>query len=146
MTATYHDRPVRLADKADTTHEDAREWYDSYGWHLTTDRGDVILQAVEYDWLDEDDDTTCTRLITEQDITAADAAEIVEMAQSVRGMAEEVEGLLDAAVAAYEAGDLAGTIAALAAAGHREGDAGDSPATQALAAQLLEAYEAGDND
>jgi len=130
----------RLAVDADTTHEDARGWYESYGWGITTEHaGNVMLQACEYGWLDEDDDTAVRNLMASNHaLMAAEAAEIVSMARSVREMAEEVEGLLDVAVEAYRSGDLAATITALEACERREIDGGDSPATQSLADELID--------
>ena len=142
----------RLRPNADTSHESAEDWYDSYGAHVSTERGgDVCVQAVDYDWLDEDDDAVIAKLIEDKtylpkheeaeyqcDITEDEAASIVALARWVRESAEEIEGLLNDAVKAYESGDLAQTIEALEAASRQEGNHGDDPATKALTEQLLE--------
>jgi hypothetical protein len=50
------EQTLRLAEDADLDHENARDWYDSYGWHLTTENeGDLTLDVVEYHWLNEPD-------------------------------------------------------------------------------------------
>ena len=135
---------VELASDADTTHEDARGWYDSYGWHLSTEEaGDVVLQAVEYDWLDDDDDAVKKLRAEESEITQDEADSVVEAARGVRETAESICGLLDRAVEAYEAGDLESCRKALLSAYAAESEAGDAPATNSLASALL--VPAGDN-
>jgi hypothetical protein len=130
-----------LADGADLTHKDAREWYEAFGWHLTTaDAGDVCLQAVEYDWLDQSDDNGVILKLCDsmpRQLTVEEAASIVEMARSVREAAEAIESLLDEAVAAYESGDAKETIAALDRCASYESDYGDSPASSSLRSELL---------
>ena len=131
---------TRLTQNADTKHEDAIDWYSSYGWHLSTeDAGDVELQAVEYAWLDDDDDdAVVTMLMADEGKLSEDEAEsIVEMARSVRSMADAVEGLLDSAVEAYDSGDFETCRDALLEAYKAESDAGDAPATQQLAGVML---------
>jgi len=130
---------------ANTEHEDARNWYDSYGWHLTTEAaGDVVMQAVEYDWLDGgDDDEVVRRLMAEHEALTADEAEsIVERARSIRDVAEGICSQLDEAVAAYERRDREVVREALSAARRDELDHGDAPATDDLARRLL--VETGD--
>ena len=138
-TTTY-----RLIADADLSHEDARSWYDSYGWHLTTDEcGDVCLQACEYDWLDDDTGVVAMRhLCREIDgLTTDDAESIAQMAVTVRAAAEEGESLLEDAVTAYQRGDVAACVAALDACRAMELDHGDAPASEALRSQLVEAVE-----
>ena len=129
-----------LTTDADTSHEDARDWYGSYGWHLTTENaGDVTLDAVEYDWLDMTDERAAEELrAVYADLTSDEALSIVTAARSVREAAESICGALDTAVSAYERRDLAGVRAALLAAWSQESDHGDTPATSTLAGQLLE--------
>jgi hypothetical protein len=138
--AEYGDSTVRLRPDADTSHEQAKDWYAAYGWHLSTNAGDISLQAVKYDWLDDDDDAAIVAKIIGEygKLDENDAIVIVHQAASVREMAEEVEGLLADAVKAYQSGDLDATIEALDTASSRESDAGDDPATKELARRLLE--------
>lgn len=135
-------RYLRLRDDADTHHESAEDWYGSYGDHISTERaGDVTIQAVEYDWLDdEDDDAVAARLRAEDDRLSEDEAlALVERARDVREAADSIEGLLDEAVAAYERGHVQGVIEALDEASREEDDHGDDPATRDLAERLLQA-------
>lgn len=129
-----------LAHEADTTHEDAREWYDSYGWHLTTEKaGDVLLQACEYDWLDEENDDEVADKMREwdSDLTRDEALSIAHKARSVRDDAEVVCGLLDEAVEAYNRADYDAVVAALDKAKSVESAHGDSPASNSLRAELV---------
>ena len=131
---------TRLTQNADTKHEDAIDWYSSYGWHLSTeDAGDVCVQAVEYDWLDDEDDAAAVALLLadEPQLSEDEAESIVDMARSVRSMADAVEGLLDAAVEAYDSGDFESCRDSLLEAYRAESDAGDAPATQHLAGVML---------
>lgn len=132
-----------LRSDADTTHEDAREWYGSYGWHMTTENaGDVELQAVEYDWLDGTNaDAVAKLLADDSDLTDDEAESIVEMARTVRDAAESIESMLNDAVTAYEAGDIDAVLAALESCRSSESDHGDSPASQSLRAALVEEWD-----
>lgn len=131
-------RANALAPNADMTHEDSRSWYDSYGWSLSTDNdGDVCLQVVEYDWLDDDDATVIDRLQREHDVTDEDASVVVTMARTVREAAEAICSLLDGAVYAYGARDVDETRRCLLAAYDLEMDHGDAPAAATLAGALL---------
>jgi len=133
------DNATGLTANADTTHESAIDWYSSYGWHLSTESGDVTLQAVEYGWLDDEDDAAVVALLMgeERKLKEDEAESIVEMARHVRSMADAVEGLLDSAVEAYDSGDFEACRDALLEAYKAESDAGDAPATQHLAGVLL---------
>ena len=129
-----------LAPNADTTHADAREMYDAYGWHISTDSaGDIGLQAIAYDWINESDDDAV--LDAHRDdlsaLTDDEALSLIAKARSVRDDMEGVESLLDDAVAAYEAGDVAATILALDKASSAESEHGDDPATASLRSQLV---------
>jgi len=132
-----------LAVNADLSHEDARDWYSSYGWHLDTEEcGSVTHDVVEYDWLDQDDDAVVALLLEAMDDLTQDEAEsIVAAAREIREAAEEVEAALEAAVEAYEDDDLDGVIAALDEARRIEIEHGDAPAANALRSQLLEEVE-----
>ena len=96
-------------------HVTAEEWYDAYGWNLSTEHaGDVILQAVEYDWLDESDESVLEKLMAEhENLTDDEALEIVAKARSIRQDAEEIEARLIEAVKAYHAGEPDECLAAL---------------------------------
>ena len=131
---------MRLTRDADLTHEDARGWYDAYGWHITTEReGDVTIDAVEYDWLDGTDAEAIAKLRETYDaLTDDEAGSIVAKAREVREAGEEVEGLLDEAVEAYQCGDMDAVVEALDEAARVESEHGDSPATNSLRSQLLD--------
>jgi DNA-binding phage protein len=131
---------TRLIPGAHPEIETAESWYDSYGWHLTTDReGDVELQAVDYDWLDGTDDEAVDQLVERYPaLRRREARAIVERAREVRETADAIEGMLSSAVEAYERGDLDGVLEALREATRLEGPHGASPATDALRAALVE--------
>lgn len=125
---------------ADTSHDDARDWYDAYGWCLTTEQaGDVRLHSVDYDWLDDDDDDAVVELLmgSVDGLSDDEAAAIVKKARSIRDVAEEIESSLNEAVEAYEERDYDACVAALDAAEEIEGDGGDTPATSQLRSALL---------
>lgn len=130
---------LKLTIDADTSHEDARDWYSAYGWHLPTEHGgDVCHDAVEYDWLDDDDDVVVKKLMASRaHLRRSEAEGIVSAARSIREAAEELEALLGDAVDAYEAGDVEACITALDAAEALESDHGDTPASSALRNELL---------
>jgi hypothetical protein len=79
---------MKLTHDADLTHEDARGWYNSYGWHITTaNEGDVTIDAVEYDWLDGTDAEAIAKLRETYDALTDDEAEsIVAKAREVRDL------------------------------------------------------------
>lgn len=132
----------RLIDAPDTNHEDARGWYDNYGWHLHTEHGDVCLQAVEYDWLECDDDRVIELLRDgHPKVTLAEAADIVAKAREIRDTAESVEAELEAAVEAHKRGDLAAVEEALDDAARIESEHGATPATDELREKLIEEAE-----
>lgn len=130
---------MKLKPNADLDHESAKDWYENYGWHITTEKeGDVTLDAVEYEWLDGTDDEVCAKLLETYDLTDSEAAAIVFMARKVREAAETVADLLDEAVAAYQRGDMDAVVEALDEAARVESEHGDSPATDDLRSQLLD--------
>jgi len=139
---------MKLTDNADLDHEDARDWYYGYGWHIPTKReGDVTMWAVEYDWLDDDDDKVIDKLRKKyKRLTYDEADAIVAKAREVRDTAEEVESLLDEAVEAYQRGDLDGVVEALDRAAEIEVQHGDSPAANSLRNQLLDDDDDEDDD
>ncbi len=143
LLAAHKDGRVTLAPEAATKHQSGEEWYDDYGWHLSTERhGDICLQEVEYDWLDDGDDAAVAALLVAglpdpcdeedaEDLQSC-AEGVVARAREIREAADSVESLLDAAVAAYEAGDVDATVKALCEASSEEDEHGDDPATQTL--------------
>jgi hypothetical protein len=102
-----------LAEDADLDHENARDWYDSYGWHLTTENeGDLTLDVVEYHWLNEPDQEVVNHIReTYYDLTDEEVMSLIEKAREVRANAEAVEALLGEAVEAYGRGDVAAVFA-----------------------------------
>jgi hypothetical protein len=130
---------VALASDADTSHEDARDWYAAYGAHVSTrDAGDVTHDAVKYDWLDSPDEEVVAQLMASDDrLTHGEAEALVGLARDIRVAAESVCDLLDDAEAAYDAGDLDACKEALLSAYSQESDHGDEPATQSLASEIL---------
>jgi hypothetical protein len=140
---------MKLSDNADLTYEDARDWYDSYGWHIPTKReGDVLLQAVKYDWLDDADDQVVIKKLRAKykRLTYDEADALVACARMVRDTAEQVESLLEEAVEAYLRGDLDGVIEALDQAASLELDHGDSPASNSLRSQLIDDDDEDEDD
>lgn len=125
---------------ADTEHQCAEDWYNAYGWHLTTgELGDVPLQAVAYDWLESaSEDNVLERLSWDrEELTKEEADTLVAKARDIRGESEAIVDAIDAAVTAYERGNLKSCRENLAWAYRRESDHGDTPATMALAKKLL---------
>ena len=129
----------KLASEADLDHEDARGWYDSYGWHITTENeGDVTHDAVEYDWLEDTDSEVIGKLRAAYDgLTADEAESIVSKCRDIREAGEAVEEALSEAVQAYHAGNVGMVMCALHDAELIESEHGDSPATNSLRSQLL---------
>lgn len=131
----------RLARDADTEHQSAEDWYGCYGGHLSTSAaGDVVVQAVEYEWLeDPDDEAVGARLIesTDHRLTQSEAEGLVAMARSVRETADALAETLDDAVSAYSEGDYRSCLRALRASLANELPYGDWPATRELADNLL---------
>lgn len=121
------------------TRESARDWYEAYGWSMSTAReGDVCLQAVDYDWLDESDEQAIILLQDNySELGTSEARDIVSHARGIRETAESIEGLHDTAATQYEGGDLLGSISTLRDAERIESDHGDSPATQYMWRQLF---------
>lgn len=143
------DAKVSLRPNADTRHDDAREMYDCYGAHVTDheydDEGelamerDISMQAVEFDWLDDDDDDAVAEKIREEIGCTPDAAEqLLALARRVRADMEAIAEQLDEAVEAYNAGDLDGVSEALRSARSMETDHGDDPSTRELVEKLVE--------
>lgn len=131
---------VQLKLVQDPEYKDAREWYADYGWHFSTQNvGHLLLQVVEYDWLDQDDAEVVRLLMQEYDELLEDEAmAITHKAREVREAAEEIESLLQEAIEAHENGDLHSTIQALDISAATEMAHGDCPATRALRRLLLE--------
>ena len=132
-----------LNPNADTTHESAEDWYSSYGAHISTEgHGDLVVQTVEWDWL-EDGEKIIPRLKSDHEkLTTDEAKELIALAKRVRSAAKEVVSCLEAAVEAYDAGDLDECVAQLDAASSVEQDHGDDPASKSLRTALIS--ETGD--
>lgn len=132
-------RYLALRDGADTHYESAEDWYRSYGAHISTEHaGDVTVQAVEYDWLDDDDEEVAAKVReADADISEDEAESLVALARRVCEAADGVESLLAEAVDAYERGDLRAVIGLLDDASSAEREHGDDPATSDLAERLL---------
>lgn len=132
---------ITLRIGADTHHESAEDWYGSYGAYVSTESaGDVTIQSIDYDWLDESDDDEVLRAHRDEidtRITDNEALDLIARAREVREAADDIEGLLDAVVDAYERGVAAEVLSALDEARSAERDHGDYPATRELATRLL---------
>jgi hypothetical protein len=124
---------------AAAAHESAREWYHSYGAHVSTERcGDLCVQTVEYDWLDDDDDAVVARLRGDDPALSKDEARsLVHLARAVREGAEQVEAALAEALDCARRGDALACLDALDEASRIEREhGGDDPATTNLRNQL----------
>ena len=54
ISEAHEEGRVSLRPDATRTHETGEDMIDSYGWYTSSDIfGDIVLQAVEYGWLDE---------------------------------------------------------------------------------------------
>lgn len=128
-----------LNPNAKLKHETAREWYESYGWHLSTElAGDVELQAVTWEWAELDTETAIANLMeSDSDLSYDEAQTIVVKAKEVREAAEPIVSYLELAVDCYKQGDLDGVTASLDVCRGMEMDHGDCPASNALRADLL---------
>jgi hypothetical protein len=130
----------READESES-HEDARGWYSGYGWHLSTrNAGDICHDAVEFDWLDDEDNTTVIERLLESDerLTEDEAETIVLQARAIRETGEAVEALLVEAVEHYENGDYQSCRKALDDCSKIESEHGDDPASSSLRDRLLD--------
>jgi len=131
---------VMFVRNADLDHQDARDFYDSYGWCLPTENaGDICHDAVEYDWLDDQDDEAVVAKLMAEDghLEDYEAEEVVAKAREIREAGEAVESQLEAAVEAYEANDYAACLEALRWAGEAESPFGGTPASDELRGQLI---------
>lgn len=123
-----------------TEHETAKDFFSGYGWHLTTEHaGDVCHDAVDFDWLDDDNDTVIEKLLADDDdLLRHEAEAIVVRAREIREAGEAIEAILNDAVEAFERGDFAACVAALDAAESLEMEHGDCSASSALRAELID--------
>jgi len=131
---------VMFVENADLNHQDARDFYQSYGWCLSTENaGDICHDAIEYDWLDDQNDGSIVAKLMAEDghLEDYEAAEVVAKAREIREAGEAVESQLAAAVEAYEADDYAACLEALRWAGEAESPFGDTPASDRLRGQLI---------
>ncbi len=134
---------IGLSAKAETAHQTPQEWYEAYGWHLSTESaGDVVLQAVDYDHADEDDYDYPNEAHAElrgahPGMTRDERDEVIARAAAIRAVADTVCGYLHDAVVAYEAGDVETCDRALYYASELESEHGDDPASSVLRKRLL---------
>jgi hypothetical protein len=53
---------LKLRDNANVSHDDAEEMYNCYGAHISTENhGDICVQTVDYNWMDDDKDASTWR-------------------------------------------------------------------------------------
>lgn len=139
-----------LNQNANTNHDDGEAMYNTYGAHIDDDETNkyYCLQRIKYDWLDEDDEELMPKLLGQTE-SEADAKyyicsnkevvkSLVRLARSVKADMDAISEKMDAAVAAYEAGDLELTIELLEEARYMETEhGGDDPSTSELRQSLL---------
>lgn len=130
---------LELRPDANLDFPDAASWYDSYGYHLATQRaGDVPLQAIDYRWMYADKATVLAAVLSVYPkMCMHEARLLLSKAREVRRAADRIEELLQSAVDDYRSGNLQGVIDNLGAASDEEREHGDDPATASLAQQLL---------
>jgi hypothetical protein len=122
----------------------AEDWYDAYGWHLTTEEcGDVLLQTVTYhDARAASKDEAAKRRLLESlmadDLTEDEANGLAEKAIEVAEVADEVESLCDEIIAAAKAGDLPLLKSRLDELSDLESDHGSDPTASALRTELID--------
>lgn len=120
-----------LIQGADTEHEDAIDWYQSYGAHIETEHhGCIEPMVVGYADLDGNDVDIRSDLLRHY-------PNLLKKARAIREAADGVEAALEAAVSAYEAGDVDGVIEALDEASSIEREHGDDPASSWLREKLV---------
>ena len=136
---------VRLRPKADLTHEDAKEWYSAFGWHIPTrHHGDVELQAVSYEMAKTQKTATLALEHQYPRLRREELSAISDKAVTIRDAAEDIERDLQSAVTAYRRKNLKAVVARLEDAAATETEyGGASPASISLASQLLQQVEAG---
>ena len=145
MRIDLNSKNLELAQNSNVSHDSAEEMYDSYGAHISTDHnGDVCIQDVDYDWLDDEEDAKALLAERRPKMTANECESLVSLARRIREAMEDVEDALERASCAAVDGDFAGVIEALQEARGLETDHGDDPSTSALAAQLLREKEEPD--
>lgn len=132
------DHRERAADEAERDMESAEDWYDAYGWHVSTeDAGDVELSVVSYDDLDKSDKTIVNNLLKDdEDLRRDEAEHIVAKAREVREAAESITSLLTEAIEAYRADDDREARNLLRQAKHEEWQHGDSTVTKSVSEAL----------
>lgn len=118
----------RLADPDEVdepTDESAEEWYDSLGYHVSTDDGDVVHPVCAMGEVD-----------TYQPQSDAER-DLLVYARAARSVAQAVEAELRRAVDAWRARDLSACVTALREASSLEKEYGDDPAARVLRDTLL---------
>lgn len=122
----------------------AKEWYEAYGWHITTDEGDHLLQTVEFDdvrKIDDIESVEAQRLIDkiadQIEVDRDDAAGLVAKAIDVADTAKEVARLCREIVTAAKADDLETVRTLLDELSWVEDQHGDDPTASGLRAELI---------
>lgn len=122
----------------------AKDWYESFGWHITTDAGDYSLQYVDFAdvrGIDDVESPEAERLIDETleviEGTRDDATALVEKAIEVADAAREIKRRRDEIVAAAKAADLELVVKLLDELSWYERQFGDDPIAESLRVDLI---------
>ena len=164
MKINLDSQNLTLRSNPNVSHDDGAEMYSCYGAHISTDdHGDIRVQAVDYEWMDDDidgdtwsaeaagggdadeinqarrrsDDYAVLSLHAEGKLDWDTCEQLVDLARRIRGDMDQIDEVLERAAEAALAGNFEATIEALIEASGLETDHGDDPSTSALAAQLL---------
>ena len=124
---------IMLRPEADLEHESASDWYDSLGYHVSTDEGDFCHPVCDIDLVES--------------YEPKDKAEntLLSYAKDAKLTAEAVEEALNQAVIEYKNNNLNGVLEALKESSDLEQEYGDDPATQRLMRNLLALIDEDDD-
>ena len=124
---------IMLMPKADLQHESSSDWYDSLGYHVSTDEGDFCHPVCDIDLIES--------------YEPKDKAEkaLLSYAKDAKLTAESVEESLNRAVFEYKNNNLIGVLEALKESSDLEREYGDDPATQRLMRNLLALIDEDDD-
>jgi hypothetical protein len=98
------DNLILARDAKNTNHQSAESWYGDYGAHVSTEGcGDVCVQAVDYEWLDDDKTTDDYRSEALAELAAPSIGDFAkcddlpcDLADAVkRGDVEDLQSLID---------------------------------------------------
>ena len=99
MRIDIDSKNLELAQNPNVSHDSAEDMYDCYGAHISTEHdGDVCIQSVDYDWLDDDQDAEALLAECHPDMTADECETLVALARRIR---EAMDGIEDALERAY---------------------------------------------